>query len=41
MEDRYSIHFMTGKKKQQKKQNKEIKTYRLTGPPTNIEQYFD
>lgn len=30
---------MTGKKKQQ--QNKEIKTYRLTGPPTNIEQYFD
>lgn len=38
MEDRYSIHFMTGKTKTK---NKEIKTYRLTGPPTNIEQYFD
>lgn len=40
MEDRYSIHFMTGKTKTKTK-NKEIKTYRLTGPPTNIEQYFD
>lgn len=40
MEDRYSIHFMTGKKKTKTK-NKEIKTYRLTDPPTNIEQYFD
>lgn len=29
------------RQKKKPKKNKEIKTYRLTGPPTNIEQYFD
>lgn len=29
------------RQKKTKTKNKQIKTYRLTGPPTNMEQYFD